>query len=323
VSSCGAVEFSPDGHLLVLSGHGTKKDVAVTTFYSTDTWKELIPQDVQSFETVAQNAAPVTWTADSKRVIIALEDGNMIGAFMVVSAPSLQVEEAWRLPNNVEQDDYTAIAAPAAGTLFVGGPSYNQLRFNDYRTGKTAFRVPLPNCNMLTIALSPDGATVAVGSTNSLTLVDVKTHSIIESIPMPGNVEGLAFNPVTHQLGAVHYDFRGLYGHGAGTEFFRYFNDKDLTTIAKPMVVPGGEYRFVGMCYSADGKSVYLLYNRPDGDTLQSVVLVKDPQTFKIINTYGPIAQEAKSLALSPDGKYLITSTEKQLNIWLLNGQGN
>jgi WD40 repeat protein len=322
VSACGAVEFSPDGRLLVLSGHGTKKDVAVTTFYATDTWKELIPQDVQSFETIAQNAAPATWTADGKRVIIALEDGDMMGAFMVVSVPSLKMEEAWRLPNNVEQQNYTALAAPALGTLFVGGPTFDLLRFDDYMTGKTAFKVTLPNCNMSTLALSPDGTAVAVGSTNSLTLIDIKTHSIIKSIPMPGNVEGLAFNPVTHQLGAIHYDFKGLYGHGEGTEFFRNFNDKDLTTIAKPKTVPSGDHRFGGMRYSADGKSVYLLYNCVAGTSIQSVVLVKDLQTFNTTKTYGPIPQEAKSLALSPDGKYLVTSTEKQLNIWSLNEQG-
>jgi WD40 repeat protein len=154
---------------------------------------------------------------------------------------------------------------------------------------------------------SPDGDFLATSDDQGVHLRDARTGNVLRSLkggrPVPV-LQGLAFSPDSHRLAAVCQDRAiWIWDLASGTPMLRVpvrLNEKTVTT---PLDHP------VGLAFSSDGKRIAMA--GVESEKLNDLALRADnlmvwdahsgKQVFKVSDT-------GRSLAFSPDGKWLAIS---------------
>jgi WD40 repeat protein len=148
---------------------------------------------------------------------------------------------------------------------------------------------------------SPDAQTLAVGSRRrGVAMADLTSGEIFRIIEEPQQYQnrlGMAFRPDGTQLAIASDDGRlGLFAFA------------DSQTARRPMLGPGSPIHDVA--FSPCGR--YVVGARRDG-----TVPVCEVDTGEVLNVLRPGVDEARSVAFSPDGKFLaVGSRDRKLTLW-------
>jgi len=321
VSVYGSLAFSPDGKWLILSGSNPVTYVGQTTLFEPGTWVEHPPVDVQKFEASTPFDVPVAWASDSKTALVGMYGSSSGGAFMVVAAPDWRLVNSWRSPAGTQQ--FLQICTIPRGTLFIGNDrSSAQLRVQDYKTGRTVFTIPTPSRDHKSVSVSPNGRLLAISDGRTLRIVNLGSKTQVDKADAPGPIIALTFSPDSARI-AVVFRSVGIYNHrGPGSEWLQILRTSTLSSARGPRLVFGST-AFRDLAFSSDGRRVFVLIDvasRVGGGasprSFSSSVLGFDSATLESQERLGPIGAEACGLAVSPDGKYLVTSDPIELSIW-------
>jgi WD40 repeat protein len=197
--------------------------------------------------------------------------------------------------------DITNIAVSPAGDLVAVCANDGSSYLWNMTTGHLVATITQANSaeSPHSLAFSPDGKTLAVGSAAGIELRDVATMATTATINWPGSgaVSSLAFSPDGTMLGAA-----DLGGNGA------YLLDVATGSQIARLGTPGmGAYTAVA--FSPDGKT--LAAGADNGTVLWDVATQRPIATFGTSGT-GPII----SGAFSPDGKTLATGGFNGAALW-------
>lgn len=141
---------------------------------------------------------------------------------------------------------------------------------------------------VLSVALSPDGKTVAVGAYEEIQLIDVATRKQTKKIRMRnGYVRSLAFSPNGKQLAAGGYQITILWDPATGKRIRKLEDHFGYVT---------------ALVYSKDGKR--LISSSED-----QTVRITNPETGKEILVMKDFEYPVHGVALSPDEKLLATAS--------------
>lgn len=218
------------------------------------------------------------------------EDGSRL------AAGSYQVVTLWNVPTGGESktfsghgDQVKALAVSKDGKLLASASLDKSVRLWDVAQGKEIKKFDLPNnAQALSVALSPDGQTVAAGRSDGVLSVfnaldgklkgELKGHS--------GGVNGAAFALDGRRLVGVSEDGTG-----------RLWDAANLS--AAPFVLAGATGRLSSVAVSPDGRSIYA----GGQDGLIRAWRALDGRLERVVAVAGaPIL----SLAVSPDGSHLL-----------------
>jgi WD40 repeat protein len=270
------------------------------------------PGTVVAPGTVAGTTATGTWRratpAAGTRISAVVFDGayglaNLPYASPASPAPSLTPTN-WqqvRTLTDPTSGDITNIAVSPDGTLLATCANDGSSYLWNMTTGQlvaTITQVSSPE-SPHSLAFSPDGKTLAVGSAAGIELRDVATMTTTATINWPGNgaVSSLAFSPDGKTLAAA-----DLGGNGA------YLLDVATGSQIARLGTPGmGAYTAVA--FSPDGKT--LAAGADSGTVLWDVATQQPIATFGISGTGSII-----SAAFSPDGKTLATGGFNGVALW-------
>lgn len=319
----GYLAFSPNGKWLAVSGVSRSKECGSTTLLDLSTWNEIPLPSVQEFEASTSNAGPLTWTADSKNLLVGIVGSDWTGAFMVIAVPQMKVDQAWRsaaVNQNIEQ------ICHVAGSKLIAyiAPCCDTVPIVDFTTGRRIASIQTPQKTQVALCASTMGHFLAIADNDTLILVEAPNGPVLRTIKLPGQISGLAMNDTTHRIAVIYLDEHNIYGRGTSTVWCQVLQTESLERTSGPSILPGGVAELRGVRFSTAGDRLYLLFNerlargdRPvQGDAL-SYVLVRDSHDLSPVARLGPIPEEGTSIDVSPDGKFVAVSNIDQISVWL------
>ncbi len=203
----------------------------------------------------------------------------------------------------------TTVEFSADGKLLITGSNDKTVRLWDVVTGKELYAVEAPEY-IRSVGFDPQSrfffytGLIDTGDGDSLVVRDLKTKKVLTKISVNPD-KGLG----TGTEAVISKDGKWM-AIGEDNRVVRLFQTSGWKEVKKFEIVDG----FCGGCgtrmvFSPDSK---YLYKASHNDVLQKYEL----STFKLIKSYGREIDDLTGLTISPDGKRLAISTEKDLKIW-------
>lgn len=204
---------------------------------------------------------------------------------------------------------YSVVYTPD-GKFLISASGDRTIRFWNTTTGEQTRNFEGHEASIMTLAISPNGKTLASGDAyGTIKLWDVETGKETKSISGKRMIMSLAFSPDGKTLAEAHSDFYvSLLDTQTGQEVNKFTNDNSF---------------FIGVCFSADGKTVaavgyplkaYLSYNS---------INLWDLSTGENIKGFERLTAQGThiSLLFSKDNQKVFTLSPNQMKVWDFNNK--
>jgi serine/threonine protein kinase len=208
------------------------------------------------------------------------------------------------LKQTIEESDneVVSVAFSADGKLAAIGLSGSggqgaALIFDSSQGKLGEVRQKLPDYNINTVAISPDGQTVAIGNlSGTLKLLDVVSGTLMQRLEgQDVQTRSVAFSP----------DGKSVAGGGYGPTVKLW----DAETGALKRILEGHGNEITSVAFSPDGKTIA-------SGSFDYTVKLWDAETGALKRTLSGADFMVQAIAFSPDGKMIAGGANRQLFIW-------
>jgi WD40 repeat protein len=292
--SVNSVAYSPDGQTLA-SGSGdetiklwdVKTGNLLQTFtgHSDSVWSVAYSPDGQTLASGSRDMTIKLWDVKTGNLLQTLS-GHSGWVRSVAYSPDGQTLVSG---NGGYHDDYD-----------FGNYTYT-IKLWDVKTGNLLQTLPGHSHQVLSVAYSPDGQTLASGSRDkTIKLWNVKTGNLLQTLAGDSDwVSSVAYSPDGQTLAS-----------GGGDETIKLWNVKTGNLL---QTLPGHSIAVESVVYSPDGQTL------ASGGMYDETIKLWDVKTGNLLQTLPGHSESVYSVAYSPDGQTLASgSWDNTIKIWRL-----